>query len=162
MELCRASCLWGLKSLLNSEGILTFPIFLLSDRSLIWMWSAFFAWQCRVLLSVYYCEIFKFCFCVFCRDVVVSSSFGLSTQKTTLHIFLISIYNRSVIPVFIPFKLQENQIFTSQLSKCCVTQMNIISQFTSIQCELYYDHTHKETTIWHLYIFSTSSHLYLK
>ena len=33
---------------------------------------------------------------------------GLSTQKTTLHTFLIPIYNRSVIPVFTPFKLQDN------------------------------------------------------
>ena len=37
-----------------------------------------------------------------------NSSLGLLTQKTTLHTFLISIYNRSVIPMFTPFKLQDN------------------------------------------------------
>ena len=36
------------------------------------------------------------------------SSLGLSTQKTTCHTFLISIYNRSVIPMFTPFTLQDN------------------------------------------------------
>ena len=53
IELCGNSrCLGGLRSLLNTEGILTFPMFLLSDGSLIWMWSASFAWQCRVLPSL--------------------------------------------------------------------------------------------------------------
>ena len=53
IELCGSStCLGGLKSLLNTEGILTLPMFLLSDGSLIWMWSAPFAQQCRVLLSL--------------------------------------------------------------------------------------------------------------
>ena len=42
----------GLRSLLNTEGILTLPMFLLSDGSLIWMWSASFAQWCRVLLSL--------------------------------------------------------------------------------------------------------------
>ena len=52
IELCgSSSCLGSLRSLLNTEGILTLPIFLLSDGSLIWMWSASFAWCCRVLLS---------------------------------------------------------------------------------------------------------------
>ena len=37
------------------------------------------------------------------------SSLGLLTQKQlTLHTILISIYNRSVIPMFIPFKPQDN------------------------------------------------------
>ena len=36
IELCRSSsCLEGLRSLLNTEGILTLPMFLLSDGSLI-------------------------------------------------------------------------------------------------------------------------------
>ena len=36
IELCESSsCLGGLKSLLNTEGILTLPMFLLSDGSLI-------------------------------------------------------------------------------------------------------------------------------
>ena len=51
IELCgSSSCLEGLRSLLNTEGILTLPMFLLSDGSLIWMWGASFAQQCRVLL----------------------------------------------------------------------------------------------------------------
>ena len=29
-------------------------------------------------------------------------------RQLTLHTYLISIYNRSVIPMFIPFKLQDN------------------------------------------------------
>ena len=53
IELCgSSSCLAGLRSLLNTEGILTLPMFLLSDGSLIQMWSASFAWWCRVLLSL--------------------------------------------------------------------------------------------------------------
>ena len=53
IELCgSSSCLGGLRSLLNTEGILTLPMFLLNDGSLIWMWSASFAWWCRVLLSL--------------------------------------------------------------------------------------------------------------
>ena len=50
IELCgSSSCLGDLGSLLNTEGILTLPMFLLSNGSLIWMWSASFAWWCRVL-----------------------------------------------------------------------------------------------------------------
>ena len=53
IDLCgNYSCLGGLRSLLDTEGILTLPIFLLSDGSLIWIWSASFAWWCRVLLSL--------------------------------------------------------------------------------------------------------------
>ena len=52
IELCGSSHQGGWKSLLNTEGILTLPMFLLSDGSLIWMWSASFAWWCRVLLSL--------------------------------------------------------------------------------------------------------------
>ena len=53
IELCGgSSCLGSLRSLLNTVGILTLPMFLLSDRSLIWMWSASFARWCRVLLSL--------------------------------------------------------------------------------------------------------------
>ena len=38
IELCgSSSCLEGLRSLLNTEGILTLPVFLLSDGSLIQM-----------------------------------------------------------------------------------------------------------------------------
>ena len=38
IELCgSSSCVGGLRSLLNTEGILTFPMFLLSDGSLIQM-----------------------------------------------------------------------------------------------------------------------------
>ena len=38
IELCgRSSCLGGLISLLNTEGILTLPMFLLSDGSLMQM-----------------------------------------------------------------------------------------------------------------------------
>ena len=38
IELCgSSSCLGGLRSLLNTEGILTLPMFLLSDGSLIQM-----------------------------------------------------------------------------------------------------------------------------
>ena len=47
-----SSCVWGFRSLLNTEGILTMQMFLLSDRSLIQMWSASFAWQYRLLLSL--------------------------------------------------------------------------------------------------------------
>ena len=54
IELCgSASCLEGLRSLLNTEGILTLPMFLLSDGSLIWMWSASFVQWHRVLLSLF-------------------------------------------------------------------------------------------------------------
>ena len=53
IELCGSfSCLGGLSSLLNTEGILTIPMFLLSDGSFIWMWSTSFAQWCRVLLSL--------------------------------------------------------------------------------------------------------------
>ena len=78
IELCgSSSCLGGLRSLLNTEGILTLPMFLLSDGSLIWMWSASFAWWCRVLLSLsIIMKSFKFCFWVFCGDVVVSDGTG--------------------------------------------------------------------------------------
>ena len=38
-------------------------------------------------------------------------------RQLTLHTFLISIYNRSVIPMFTTFKLQENWIFRSPPSK---------------------------------------------
>ena len=37
--------------------------------------------------------------------------------QLTLHTFLISIYNRSVIPMFTPFKPQDNWIFRSPSSK---------------------------------------------
>ena len=47
-----SSCVEGLRSLLNTEGIQTLPMFLLSDGSLIWMWSASFAQWCMVLLSL--------------------------------------------------------------------------------------------------------------
>ena len=47
-----SSCLWGLRSLLNTEVILTLSMFLLSDGSLIQIWSASFAQWCRVLLSL--------------------------------------------------------------------------------------------------------------
>ena len=77
IELCGScSCLGGLRTLLNTEGILTLPMFLLSDRSLIQIQSASFAHWCRVLLSVYYCKILKLCFWVFCGDVVVSEGTG--------------------------------------------------------------------------------------
>ena len=45
------------------------------------------------------------------------SSLGLSTQKTTLPTFLISVYSRSVIPMFTPFKLQDNWMFRYLPSK---------------------------------------------
>ena len=78
IELCgSSSCVGGLRSLLNIEGILTLPMVLLSDESLIQMWSASFAQWCRVFaVSVYFYEIFKFCFGVICRDVVVSDGPG--------------------------------------------------------------------------------------
>ena len=41
-----SSCMHGLRSLLNTEGILTLPMFLLSDGSLTRMCSAsFFTWS---------------------------------------------------------------------------------------------------------------------
>ena len=53
IELCGgSSCLGSLRSLLNTVGILTLPLFLLGDGSLIWIWSASFAWWCKVLLSI--------------------------------------------------------------------------------------------------------------
>ena len=53
IELCgSSSCLGGLRGLLNTEGTLTLPMFLLSDGSLIQMWSASFAQWCTVLLSL--------------------------------------------------------------------------------------------------------------
>ena len=53
IELCgSSSCVGSLRSLLNTEGILTLPLFLLGDGSLIWRWSASFAEWCRVLLSL--------------------------------------------------------------------------------------------------------------
>ena len=53
IELCRcSSCVWGLRSLLNTEDILTLPMFLLSDESLIQLSSASFTLWCRVLLSL--------------------------------------------------------------------------------------------------------------
>ena len=44
-------------------------------------------------------------------------TWSLKTRQLTLHTFLISIYNISVILVFTPFKLQSNQIFRSPSSK---------------------------------------------
>ena len=78
IELCgSSSCLEGLRSLLNTEGILTLPMFLLSHGSLIQMWSASFAQWYRVLLSLsIIVKSFKFCFWVFCVDVVVSDGTG--------------------------------------------------------------------------------------
>ena len=53
IELCKSSsCLEGLRSLLSIEGILTLPMFLLSNRSLIQMWIASFSWWYRVWLSL--------------------------------------------------------------------------------------------------------------
>ena len=74
IELCgSSSCVGGLRSSLTTEGILTLPMFLLSDGSLIWMWSAAFPQWCRLLLSLsIIVKIFKFCFWVFCGDVVIS------------------------------------------------------------------------------------------
>ena len=67
IEICGcSSCMWGLRSLLSTEGILILPMFLLSDGSLIWMWSASFAQWCRVLLSLsIIVKSFKFYFWVF-------------------------------------------------------------------------------------------------
>ena len=78
IELCGgSSCLGSLRSLLNTVGILTLPMFLLSDGSLIQMWSASFAWWYRVLLSLsIIVKSFKFCFWMFCGDVVVSDGTG--------------------------------------------------------------------------------------
>ena len=45
-----SSCVCGLRSLLNTERILTFPTFLLSDGSFMWMWNASFAQWCRMLV----------------------------------------------------------------------------------------------------------------
>ena len=50
-------------------------MFLLSDGSMIWMWSASFAENdVGFAVSVYYCEIIKFHFWVICGDVVISDS----------------------------------------------------------------------------------------
>ena len=78
IELCgSSSCLGGLRSLLNTEGILTLPIFLLSDQSLIQMWSTSFAQWCRGLLSLsIIVKSLNFCFWVFCEDVVVFDGIG--------------------------------------------------------------------------------------
>ena len=71
-----SSCVWGLRSLLITEGILTLPVFLLSDESLVWMWSAFFLLVRGVAISICYCETFKFCFWMFCMDVLVFDGTG--------------------------------------------------------------------------------------
>ena len=78
IELCgSSSCVWGLRSLLNTEGILTLPMFLLSDGSLIWIWSASFDRRCWVVLSLsIIVKSFKFSFWVFCEDVIVSDGTG--------------------------------------------------------------------------------------
>ena len=88
IDLCgSSSCERGLRSLLNTEGILTLPVFLLTDESLIWMWSASIAWQCRVLLSLSIIVKSKLCFWVFYRDVVVSDGTG-SLISNGLKLFL--------------------------------------------------------------------------
>ena len=52
-------------------------------------------------------------------------------RQLTPHTFLMSIYNRSVIPMFTPFKLQDNGIFRSLL------QRNTGKQFSHItKCHL--------------------------
>ena len=72
-----SSCLWVFGSLLNTERILTLPMFLLSDGSLIWMWSSSFAQWCRKLLSLsIIVKILSSAFWVFCGDVVVSDGTG--------------------------------------------------------------------------------------
>ena len=76
IELCgSSSCVGGLRSLLNTEGILTLPMFLLSDGSLIWMWNTSFAQWCRVLLSLSII-VKSLCFWVFCGDVMVPDGTG--------------------------------------------------------------------------------------
>ena len=71
---------------------------------------------------------------------VAPSSLGPSTKKTTLHAFLISIYNRSVIPMFTPFKLQNNWIFRSPTSKkyiwkqfAHITKCNLLQKYLSFR-----------------------------
>ena len=178
IELCgSSSCLGGLRSFLNAEGILMWPMFLMSDGSLIQMWSASFACQCKVLLSLSllsiivkslssafscFVEIWSFLMELVVwflwsethsfMDLLVSLMYSavqllaghfsdrlyqfsvhleldllgcmskdlmvlVPLKKTltlyfarqlTLHTCLISIYNRSVIPMFTPFKLQDN------------------------------------------------------
>ena len=74
MELCGcSSCVSGFRSLLNTEGILTLPMssveWWISDANV----KCFFCSTVQgVAVSVYHCKIFKFCFWVFCQDVVVS------------------------------------------------------------------------------------------
>ena len=78
IELCGGSSFLGsLRSLLNTVGILTLPMFLLSDGSLIWMWSASFAQWCRVLLSLsIIVKSLSSAFGCFVGDVVVSDGTG--------------------------------------------------------------------------------------
>ena len=127
MELCgSASCVRGLRSWLSTEGILTLPMFLLSAGSLIWIWSASFAWWCSMLLSL---------------SIIVkslSSAFGCCVEmwwflmalvvwflwsETLLYLVfqhkrqLTLIYNRRCIPIFTPYKLQDNWTFRSPPSK---------------------------------------------
>ena len=132
LELCgSSSCPRGLRNLLNTEGILTLPMFLLSDGSLIQMWSASFAQWCRVLLSLSiivkswssafgsFVEMWWFLMALvvwFSWSDLLYLVFQHKRQLT-LHTLLISIYNRSVIPMFTPFKLQDNSTFRSPLSK---------------------------------------------
>ena len=90
MELCgSSSCLEDLRSLLNTEGILTLPMFMLSVEFLLHL-------------------IFQ------------------HKRQLTLHTFLISIYNRSVIPIFTPFKLQDNSTFKETHRKTVFTHHKII------------------------------------
>ena len=75
IELCgSSSCQEGLRSLLNTEGILTLPMFLLTDGSLVWVWSASFAQWFRVLLSL---------------SVIASSAFGCLVEMWWLLMALV-------------------------------------------------------------------------
>ena len=53
-------------------------------------------------------------------------------RQLTLYTFLISIYNKSVMPMFTSFKLQENWIFRSPPSKCHLLQKYLSFKFSGL------------------------------
>ena len=169
IELCgSSSCLGSLRSLLNTEGILTCQCFcwvmdlwykcevlLLLDGVgcyclclLLWNLQVLLLgvlWRCGGFwwhwwfdfygLKLFLSGTYWFHICIQLCSCWVGILLYLVFQykrQLILHTFLISIYNKSVIPMFTPFKLQYTWTFRSPLSK-----KHIGKQFSHIRkCHL--------------------------
>ena len=103
IELCRcSSCVLGLRSFLNTKGILTLSMFLLSDGSLIQMWSASFVQQCRVLLSL---------------SIIVIFAFDLEEQLYSLEQYIGCIWRLQIQPMYCSRDYNCSSRFNQQYEK---------------------------------------------